>query len=276
MKGVIVRLFGTAALGVVLFGASPAQAQALQDRFWLQLSAYYPSVDTDIRLAPVSNPSGGTQVDLEDDFALDHHSFLPAINAGARIGGRFSIIADYYSLGRDSTATINRAITIQDVTYPVNAVVTAGFDTDVYRLALGWAFVRDSTKEAGISIGLHATDFSVSFAGQGTVGTQPVSNQTRRHDFLAPMPTVGVFGSWEIAPHVTLAGRIDWLSLGLGDYKGRLFNTQASIAYRFTRNIGAGVMFRYVDYRVDVEKPNYDGRFTYNFLGPAAFVEVGF
>ena len=70
--------------------------------------------------------------------------------------------------------------------------------------------------------------------------------------------------------------RIDWLSLGLGDYDGRLFNTQASVQYRFARNFGAGIMFRYVDYRVDVEKPNYEGRFNYSFAGPAVFLEAGF
>ncbi|TMJ19420.1 MAG: hypothetical protein E6G92_06460 [Alphaproteobacteria bacterium] len=276
MHGVIIRLFGTAAFGVAIFAASPAGAQALQDRFWLQASAYYPKIDTDVRLAPASNPDGGTEIDLEGDFGLDDREILPAINAGARIGGRFSIIADYYRLDRNTTATINRAITVENVTYPVNASVTAGFGSDVYRLSIGYAFLRRDNAELGASIGLHATDFSISLQGQGTVGTAPISNQVRRHDFLAPMPTIGLFGTWEIAPRLTLGGRIDWLSLGLGDYDGRLFNTQASLSYRFARNFGAGIMFRYVDYRVDVEKPNYNGRFTYSFAGPAAFIEVGF
>jgi hypothetical protein len=274
MQGVIVRLFGTAALGAGLFAASPASAQALQDDFWFQISGYYPSIDTDVRIAPTTS-TGGTEVDLEGDFGLDDNEFLPAINAGARFG-RFSIIGDYYSLGRDTTGTINRTIVIEDVTYPVNGQVTVGFDTDVYRLTLGYAFVRRPNLEVGGAIGLHATDFAISFEGQGTVGTQPISNQVRRHDFLAPMPTLGLFGSYEIAPQLTLGGRIDWLSLGLGDYDGRLFNIQTSLQYRFARNFGAGIMFRYVDYRVDVEKPNYNGRFTYSFLGPAAFIEVGF
>jgi hypothetical protein len=276
MQGVIVRLLGGAAFGVATFAASPASAQALQDRFWLQVSAYYPKIDTDVRLAPASNPDGGTQIDLEEDFDLDGREIVPAINAGARIGGRFSIIADYYRLDRDTTATINRTITVEDVTYPVNGSVTAGFGSDVYRLSLGYAFLRRDNVELGGSVGLHATDFSISLEGQGTVGTAPASNQVRRHDFLAPMPTIGLFGTWEVAPRLTLAGRIDWLSLGLGDYDGRLFNIQASASYRFARNFGAGIMFRYVDYRVDVEKPDYNGRFTYSFAGPAAFLEVGF
>jgi hypothetical protein len=276
MQGVIVRLLGTAAFGVAMFAASPASAQALQDRFWLQVSAYYPKIDTDLRLAPATNPDGGTEIDLEDDLDLDGREIVPAINAGARIGGRFSIIADYYRLDRDTTAVIDRSITVEDVTYPVNATVTAGFGSDVYRLSIGYAFLRRDDVELGGSIGLHATDFTISLEGQGTVGTAPLSNQIRRHDFLAPMPTIGLFGTWEVAPNLTLGGRIDWLSLGLGDYDGRLFNTQASVSYRFARNFGAGIMFRYVDYRVDVEKPDYVGRFTYSFAGPAAFIEIGF
>jgi len=90
------------------------------------------------------------------------------------------------------------------------------------------------------------------------------------------MPTIGLFASYEVMPRLTLGGRLDFLSLGIDDYDGRLINAQAQLAYRFMKNIGAGVMYRYVDYRVDVEKERYTGRLTYSFSGPALFIEAGF
>lgn len=35
-------------------------------------------------------------------------------------------------------------------------------------------------------------------------------------------------------------------------------------------------MWRYVNYRVDVDKDNWAGRMKYRFSGPAVFMQVGF
>ena len=270
------RIAGALPLLVAGFVATPAQAEALQDDFWLQVSGYWANVDTDIQVSSVDDPTVGTEVDLEEDLGLDDNSLLLAISGGARLGSGFSVIADYYSLGRDSTATIARDIIIDDVTYPTNAELTAGFDTDIYRLTVGWAFARGDNYEVGGAIGLHATDITLTIEGSGSVNGMPATIQQRRQDFLAPLPTIGLFANFEVMPRLTAGARVDFLSLSIDDYDGRLINTQVQIAYRFTDNIGAGVMYRYVDYRVDVEKPDYVGRFSYEFNGPAVFVEVGF
>ena len=91
-----------------------------------------------------------------------------------------------------------------------------------------------------------------------------------------PLPTVGIYGLWQVAPAVHVGGRLDYLSLSIDDYDGKLVNAQASVSYRFTKNFGAGVMYRYVDYRLDVDKEDYFGRLKYEYSGPAVFLEVGF
>lgn len=273
MRGV---LGATSMLGGALL-ATPAQAQAMHDDFYLQVSGFWATgVDSDVRIAPASNPDGGTEIDLEEDLNLDSNEILPAIYGMARLGGGFSISAEYYSVGRSSSTTLARDIVYNDVTYPANATITAGFNTDIYRLGLGWAFVRNENVEFGAVIGLHATNLEFSMEGQGRVGAQPISTQNRRTEFLAPLPTIGLFANWQIAHNLTLNARADYLSLKVGDYKGRLINFQTSLAWRFAGNFGAGITFRYVDYRVDVEKTNYVGRLDYQFLGPAIFIEVGF
>lgn len=260
-----------------VFISTSANAQALDDKYWAQLAGYYTKIDTTVRVSPISNPNGGTEIDLEDDLNFDDDEILPSFSAGARLGSGFSIGADYYALNRDSTATLARDITINDVTYPVSASVTGSFDTNIYRFTIGWAFVRKDNFELGAAIGLHATDISFGIEGQGTTGgSTTITVQRREQNVLAPLPTVGVFTTFEVAPKLTLGARIDYLSLSIDNYDGRLINTQASLAYRFTRNFGAGVMYRYVDYRLDVEKLNYVGRFAYTFKGPAVFLEAGF
>lgn len=257
--------------------AGPAQAQYAKDRFWAEASFFRPHVDSSIEINSTTNPGIGTDIDMEGDLGLDNDESLPAFLAGARISRNFSIVAEYFSIGRDATHTLDRNITIEGVTYPVAGSVTTEFNTDIYRLVLSYSFIRTDKAEAGASIGLHATDFEVGIEGSGTIGGgAPGQIQTRRQDFLAPIPTLGVYASYEILPRLTLSGRADYLSLSIDDYDGRLLNAQAKLSYRVLDNVGLGIAYRHVDYRVDVEKERYEGRFQYEFSGPAVFLEVGF
>ena len=265
-----------AALGV-MFSATPACAQALTDHYWLEAAAYWPDVDTEIQISSIDDNTIGTVIDFEQDLNLDERKFLPSVTAGARLGSGFSIGFDYYSLGRSGSVSIDRDIIFDDVTYPTNVTIQSEFNTDIYRATVGYAFARGPNYELGGAIGLHATDFEVSLTGQGTVSGNPVlQTQTRRRSALAPLPTIGLFGTGVVAPRVTVGGRIDYLSLSIGDYDGRLINTQATVVYRAWTNVGIGIMYRYVDYRLDVTKEDYFGRIRYKFNGPAAFIQIGF
>ena len=53
-------------------------------------------------------------------------------------------------------------------------------------------------------------------------------------------------------------------------------NWLAVVDWRFTKNFGAGVGYRYVDYRVSTTKTNFNGEVQYKFKGPTIFVNMGF
>lgn len=256
--------------------AAPVHAQAIDDKFWIQGSGFLSNVDTDVSSSLAVNPGTGSEIDLEDDLGFDDSELLPAIYAGARLGGGFIVAGEYFSLGRNTTATIDRDITVDDVTYPVNASITAGFDTDVYRLSIGYVFAGSDTSEIGVALGLIATNLDFTIEGAGSAGGAPVSTQVRRKDFLAPIPTLGLFGSFQPAPRVIIGGRADYFGLGIEEYDGSVLNLQASAQYRIMDNVGIGVSYRYVDYDLDVEKDTYVASFDYQFTGPSFFIEIGF
>ena len=135
---------------------------------------------------------------------------------------------------------------------------------------------RIANAEIGASLGLHATDFLISLDGQGTVNGVTTQIEARRKKVLAPLPTLGLYGSFEVAPRFVLGGNVDWLKLKVGDYDGRLLNFEAKASYRVMKNVALGVMYRSVDYRVDVEKPEWVGSLRYKFHGPAVFLHAGF
>lgn len=270
------HVLGAAAAGSSALFALPAHAQALDDDFWIEVSAYRASIETRVQVSSIAGNTSGTDIDGESDLGLDESELLPMVHAGARFDGNWMIGAEYFRLHRDTTNTLARDIVYDDVAYSASASVTTGFDTDIYRFTIGHAFIRNQDLEVGGAVGIHATDVEASIEGEGRVGGSSAELTRRSRQFLAPLPTIGLFASFRIAPRLTAGGRIDYLSLSFGDYDGRLINAQASLSYRLLGNVGIGAAYRLVNYRVGVEKERYTGRFSYEFSGPTVFLQVGF
>lgn len=270
-----VVLAALAAAGAAsLAAAPPASAQALDERFWLEGSGYFPGIETKINVSRPGQP--GTDIDAENDLGMDDTDTLPAIYAGWRISPRWVLTGEYYALEREGSRTLGRTIEFDGATYPVGVSVDSRIASDVYRATIGYSFIHNDRSELGASIGLHATDFDIELTGEAQIGPAVRQVVTRNRTFLAPMPTIGVYGTYEVSPKVILNGRVDFLSLEVDNYGGGITNAQASVAYRFSRNFSAGLAYRYVAYDLQVEKTDYNSDIDYNFSGPSIFARVSF
>ncbi len=186
------RIASFAAIATVgCVGSTAARAQALDDKYWVQLSGYWAKVDTDIRVDNLNNDTPGTEIDLEDDLGFDDRELLPALFAGARVGSGIQIAVEYYSLNRDTPPRSLGDIIVDDVTYPVNASVTAGFDTDIYRLTVGWACAGD-TIWSSAQRSACTPPISASASKARSAGGASQSVEQRAQDVLAPLPTIGL------------------------------------------------------------------------------------
>lgn len=267
------QLLLTIALSAVV--ATPAAAQRFDDTLSLRVEAYFAGINSSVR-ADGANGNIGTEIDFEDDLDLSANKTLPAVELGWRINDDWVLQGQYYSLGRRTDATLDREIIIGDTTYPVNGSVGAGFDSDVYRFTIGNLLIQREKLEIGVGIGLHGTDFSIFLEGEGSVNGQSSRFRREGRSIFAPLPTIGAFGQWEPADRVTLSGRLDWLSLTIDDYSGRLINAEAAVAYRLFKHLDAGLAYRYVDYRLRVNQDDWNGRVRYQFSGPSIFLRAGF
>ena len=238
----------------------------LQDRWTLNIGAYAPEVET---TAHLNGPFGnGTSINFEQDLGLKDRKTNATVLGMVRLGDRWRIEAEYFGLDRDGTRSINRTITWGNNTYPIGVTVSSAFDTDIFRLSGGYSFIKNDTAELGISLGLHATDFRLSLGASG-IGSQQA-------DALAPLPTVGIYGSYALSPRWLLSGRVDYFSLDYDEYDGSLVNTQVGIDYRFTRHFGIGLGYRYIDYDLTVTKPRFNGGVEYKFSGPMLYLVGSF
>lgn len=263
-----------ASVAGIALSATPAAAQALNDKYWIEVSAYFPKANTTVNVSRPGLP--GTEIDMESDLDLDDSETLPAIYAGARLGKRWVVAGEYYGLDRTGSRTVDRDIDFDGATFPVGVEVSSKMQSDIYRLTVGYAVFRNDRAELGAAIGLHATNFEIALQGDANVGVGVIRQQNSKRTFLAPMPTVGVFGTFEVTPRLILTGRADYLSLDIGDYDGSILNAQAAIAYKVTDMIEVGAAYRYVDYGLDVDKGRYTASVDYDFSGPAVFIRAGF
>lgn len=264
----------TFGIGGALLATSPALAQSSTDNTWIRVGAFLPNVDTQVSIARAGQENFTTLIDLESDLELSKREALPDLSIGTRLGRKWRIEGEVFTLQRKGQKSLSRDIVFDGVTYPVSATLDSKFSSQIYRLTVGYSILRNEKSELGAAIGAHLTNFSIALKGTGSVGETTASTQARRKEVLAPLPTVGLYGSTEIVPKLRLSGQIDYLSLKIGDYDGRLVNLQAGAAYSVTRNLRLGMMYRRVDYRLKINKEAYTGRVDYTFDGPMAFAEL--
>ena len=255
--------------------AHTAQAQqagwtthpVLQDRWTFHLGLYSPKVNTTFRL----NGTGGligTEVNAEEDLGLRERNDMPAFLASVRLGERWKLEFEYLSLERENSHSLTRTIDWGDNTYTIGASVNSSFNTDIYRLSVGYSFVKDAQKEFGAVLGLHATDI-LARINAAAVGTE-------EGDVLAPLPTIGFYGAYAPTPRWLISGRVDLFSLKYEEFDGKLVNTTLGVDYRFWRNLGIGAAWRYIDYDLSVAASRYNGAVDYRFSGPLLYLVSSF
>jgi hypothetical protein len=265
------------AAGLALAGfAGSANAEGSTDMNWGQLEYFFPTISSTARLDDTTNHLPGTEIHLEDDLGLTDRKGTPYLLLGTRFGSqRWRMEFEYYFLDRSATRTIQRQITWGGVTYDVGANINSTFNTNVYRLTGGWSFYRTPEAEGGVSLGFHVTDFKLALSGEGT-GPAGLSFQTESRTQLVPLPTLGAYGNYKLAPDWILHGRFDWLSLTYEQYHGSLYNLNLGVDWRFVPNWGVGVGYRYVNYKLEATKNSFHGEANYEFQGPTVYVAGAF
>ena len=269
------RRLSRAGGALALAGCSAAaQAQGLQESYWAELSYFYPEISSTARLDLTGTARPGTVVKLEDDLNLDDRKGAPYLTLGMRLGSSWRLEFEYYQLNRSASRSISRQIEWGDATYPVGAQIESTFDTTVYRLSGGYSFLKQPNVEAGVSLGLHVTDFETELSGATTGSGASFRREAR--STLVPLPTIGLYGSYMLSEQWRLRGKVDYLSLKYNDYDGSLLNTALAVEWRFAKHWGVGIGYRYVDYKLDVEKTDFHGEVNYKFSGPTLFVNAAF
>ena len=272
MSGISARALPVAVAAALLSGAAAAQSGTgihpeLQDRYSLELGAYRPSAKTTAHLNS-SAGAAGTSFSFEDALGMEESKTTATVLGRIRLGDRWRLEAGYLDLDRSGSRAVGGTINWGDNTFTAGTTVQSKFQSQTLRLSGGYSFIKDANSELGVALGLHTTDFKVSLSSP--------AGGVRRADAVAPLPTIGVYGAYAFTPKWLVSGRVDAFSLSSGKYDGSLVDAMAKIDYRFHRNFGVGLGYRYVKYDLDVSKSSFNGGVQYKFSGPALYLTGSF
>jgi len=232
------------------------------ERFRVTGGFFVPSNNTNLQVS-IKGGAVGTEIDFENDlgFAKNELTFLG--NFQWRIKRRSRINLNYYNIPRSATHTIDRDITFNGKTYPVNATVNAVFNTAIYQVTYGYAILAKPNYELGLLIGTHLVQ------GRAGMALNATASATTDFTFVAPVPDLGIWGGYAFNKRIAINLDFTYLALSYGDYSGRILAYNLLFIYKMTNKLDLSAGFSGLNFRLDVDKTNAEGHFKWGYNGPS-------
>jgi hypothetical protein len=272
-----------ALLGACLFAAAaPALAQAeapardmLTDRFVFTVGGFL--VGTDVRANLNGQSRANPDVDFDETFGSASDNSRGRVDAMWRITPNHHLRAMYFNNKTTRNRVIDRDIAWGDVTYRAGGNVESQIKLEVSEVDYEWAFLHQPTYEVAASFGVHYSKLSLQLAGTASVFDQNGNVTTttfvsKTNSLPAPLPVLGIRGSWAVAPNVLLDAQVQYFRVSVDGYDGNWSDARAGATWMFTRHFGAGLGYDHFATRVRVERPGFNGRLRVGYGGLQAFV----
>lgn len=266
------RTYFASAVAVLSLVPAVAHAEVTGDKAWLDVGAFWASIDSDLRIDNQALGVEGTRIDFESHLGLDDSRTLPKVTGGIRIGKRFRLEGDYFRLSRSGELVLLESLRIDDTVYPIGAAVETDFRTDIYRIALGYSLIRNDQGEFGVSAGVHQSRGK--FQVQALLLGGTLLEERRSKSF--PLPNVGLYGNVHLFGPVSLQASADAFQMKAGNYKGSLIDAHVGLEARLLKNAGIGAGYRYAGYKLKADKSDWRGKLSYSYSGPMVYVELAF
>ena len=191
------------------------------------------------------------------------------IEATYRFAHFHRIELGHFELGRESTTTLLRDITIGDETFLQGTEIDVDADLKVTRIAYGFSLMSDSQKELGLLVGVHISDFeSVITAGQ--------TGQRVESSVNTPLPVIGAFGSLALGESTDLSASLQVFRMEFDHYEGSLNAMYLGVKHHFTETIGAGIGYNFFSMNLDSPDERLRGSLRIRQHGPFVFAAFNF
>jgi hypothetical protein len=266
------------AIWACLLAAMPALAEdadPLENPFHLTLGTFIVDTDTDVR---VDGKLGtGTPIDFDRTFGDEGDQTRFRLDGSWRFAKRHKVRAMIFSTSRSDSREFDRDIEWDDEVFPVGARIKGEVDFDVYQVAYEYLFLRRETWELGASFGVHYTAFETSLSA--TVESGGTSGSVSRKadaDLNAPLPVIGLHGTWGLGHDLWLNATAQFFSLSIDEYSGGLQDYRIGLVWQPKSWVGVGIGYDRFTVDVDVDTSGFKGALDWTYQGPIIYYSVMF
>jgi hypothetical protein len=260
-----------AALGLLVVpGMADAQERhrGQDERGSLLFSAFHSDPSTTVRL---DAPSGrGTEIDLENDLGLEKTTTVARLDGYLWLRGRGRLDFSMFRFSRSATRQIDRTLEFGDREFPIDTAVSTNADVTIFKAAYTFAAVQRERGFLGVTGGLY-TAWSRLDLDASNLGLDESS------DVDAPLPVIGVRGSYDIGNRITLRGAVEWFGITTNKASGRLTDANVGADYSVSDRVAVGVAYN--DVSVDIDSTSDRGLETnlnWGYDGPLLYVKMNF
>jgi hypothetical protein len=250
--------------------AAQAQQEGFEDsRFEVRVgSQTFTSFTTRLRLD--SETLGvGTELELEDDLAVDDKTGVARLDGVVRFGGRHAFAMSYYDITREGTRNISREINYGDTVFPINANVTTEFDQQIVKAAYRFRFMDKERGNLAASAGLHVMTFTTSM--RATSGLT-----TNQKETTAPLPVIGLQGAYKLGGKWNLNGSVEWFDVQAGDLQGTFSDFIVAVEHQTLERFAFGFAMNRLGLRFDAGDADFSGRLDIKFDAGLLYVKGRF
>ncbi len=155
----------------------------------------------------------GTRLRLETDVDMDERIRVARADLFYNINARHYIAFASYDIERTGTRRVERDVRFGDKIFTIGTGVTAALDEDVAKLAYGYNALVRPRATLGPSFGLHVMRLEAGMS----LSNLPLAYDART---TAPLPVVGVRGSYRISERWRFRGALELFDIDVGDIDG--------------------------------------------------------
>ncbi|MCJ7752031.1 MAG: hypothetical protein MUQ65_13190 [Armatimonadetes bacterium] len=249
-----------------------AEEEALADReedeakWEVQVGTYLPALSTKLQAeARVGEEILGGTVDFEEDVGLEDRKTAYRLDGTYRLSRKGAIDFSYYRFDRSGRAVLARDIEFKDVVFPAGEGVVSNSGTRFYILRYSRLLHESEKSAVRGSIGVHYMRFSTDIA---TTGGTPLAESA---SVSAPLPTIGIKGTYELSPQWRLGWEVVGLAIDIGDYSGSWLDAGATVEYFLREDLAIGLGLSSFKVDVDADTSKLLGRLEYREVGPRIF-----
>jgi hypothetical protein len=262
---------------LLLAPATPARAADRTDpTFELHLEYFRPSFDTRVRFDSADFGNGST-LDLERELGLDDTGDAVRGEILLRASERFRVSLDYASFDRNGAAVIDQPIHYGGYVYRAGGRVASSVRSEFAALGVGFAFVRNETVEAGVSLSAAWTRIEASLTGRASIPPLPPLEVTETASAEGAAPMAGLWASGWLGGHVRLSGNVRYLKLEhFQDWHGDALDYGVRLEWFVIDHVGLALGWGGTEINAETDAARDLSRADYSYRGARAGVTFTF